>query len=637
MKKKGSTIYAMIIALNAKVKETMMIINAKNAKSTIHFMKKILNKNCYDNATKNNIGQYYNEEKNKYYQCYSTCYYCLSKGDIDDHLCTKCISDYFFYESKGDNNCFNSKIPNTNEGYYLPPLSDKFYQCYQTCAHCKIRGNIIDHNCVKCKSPLEPNPDTKTNCMKNCPSYWIRTEDYYYVCIDQCNSDYSYLIPEYNQCISECTSEFPFIFGKKCVKNCPTDTTEVNKTCLSSCYPTVISQAQIVPFINHNLDDCIHYFSEYILFYKELHKHIAGIGFSFEVYSLSLPLQKFDNISQIDFSQCEILLKEYDQSILDIIIAKFVLIRDGLPTNQIEYSVYNQKGDQLDLTQCTDQSIIFHLAIKDVNDTYKLITSYSDFFSDNFDLFNQNDPFYNDYCFAYPINGFYLPIEDRRRLYFHNISFCEVSCTYDCINNKTNEATCICFTKTDVMTTNIIPNKVLFFPQEIPWSNILIGACYNLFVYFDNSILSSLFWLYGFLFLTVIVLSLLYYFKGLIKLLSIVEKQSRIDYSIFYKIKNEYMIHCISNQNRDLFFNEHSLEFSINNPKSLEKKRKIETKSLKYKIKSNEFADLPYKFALIMDNRSMWRMFYRNNLYQNIINHIIILHYIFSKRIVISR
>ena len=51
------------------------------------------------------------------------------------------------------------------------------------------------------------------------------------------------------------------------------------------------------------------------------------------------------------------------------------------------------------------------------------------------------DPFFNDICFEYTSeNGKDVTLEDRRKEYYQNVSFCEEGCEYQGVNLETQEA-----------------------------------------------------------------------------------------------------------------------------------------------------------------------------------------------------
>ena len=61
------------------------------------------------------------------------------------------------------------------------------------------------------------------------------------------------------------------------------------------------------------------------------------------------------------------------------------------------------------------------------------------------DIFDPNCPFFNDIC--YPFESEYntdIPLKERRKEMFQNVSLCDTGCTYKGYDCKTNIVKCEC-------------------------------------------------------------------------------------------------------------------------------------------------------------------------------------------------
>ena len=62
------------------------------------------------------------------------------------------------------------------------------------------------------------------------------------------------------------------------------------------------------------------------------------------------------------------------------------------------------------------------------------------------DIFDPNSDFYTDLCFHFksPIDGKDIPVKDRIRLFFPNITLCEEGCNIKGVNLTTLKVMCEC-------------------------------------------------------------------------------------------------------------------------------------------------------------------------------------------------
>ena len=128
------------------------------------------------------------------------------------------------YPKENEYICFSG----TPEGYYLD--SDIYKKCYVTCKNCYGPGNLDNHNCTECHSdyPYGIDKTNYINCYNNCPFlfYFDSYNNKYCTESHTCPSDYNKLISERSQCVNSCEYDgtYKFELNNKCYSSCPSGT-----------------------------------------------------------------------------------------------------------------------------------------------------------------------------------------------------------------------------------------------------------------------------------------------------------------------------------------------------------------------------------------------------------------------------
>ena len=164
------------------------------------------NLKCYNNCTNG----YLKDNNNTINKCkceLEQCKLCPPVA-LMNNLCTECNNNYYPKENDTLNlgeyiNCY--KEP---EGYYLDINDSLYKKCYFTCEKCDIKGDIINHNCIKCKENYYPylmniNNNNYTNCYKKCDYYYYLDNQYNFHCTlnYSCPEEYPKLIEDKKECI----------------------------------------------------------------------------------------------------------------------------------------------------------------------------------------------------------------------------------------------------------------------------------------------------------------------------------------------------------------------------------------------------------------------------------------------------
>ena len=154
----------------------------------------------------------------------------------------------------------------------------------------------------------------------------------------------------------------------------------------------------------------------------------------FQVSSFKIRANLGD-ISYIDLGECENLLKrEYNISESEDLIIFQIDIKDlEKIKTYVQYEIYEpHEYHKLNLDICEDLTINIYSPVYLDNETALI---YSSLNKEGYNLFNANDPFYNDICSPYTtLNGTDIILEDRKNDIYNkygNISICQNNCIYE--------------------------------------------------------------------------------------------------------------------------------------------------------------------------------------------------------------
>ena len=192
-----------------------------------------------------------------------------------------------------------------------------------------------------------------------------------------------------------------------------------------------------------------------------------------------------DGLSIVILGNCENLLKiEYgiDKN-LALIIKKYEQI--ALPAERnVQFEVYDPiKKKKLNLSICDKEQINIYVPTKLTDDLLKL---YNDLKKYGYDLFNINDPFYNDICTPYTsINYTDVILVDRKNdFYNNNYTTCQSFCHYSSLYSKNTLLNCECKViaeDIDVNNTHKFNQEIVkYFYEILENTNLKVMQCYKL-------------------------------------------------------------------------------------------------------------------------------------------------------------
>ena len=195
-----------------------------------------------------------------------------------------------------------------------------------------------------------------------------------------------------------------------------------------------------------------------------------------------------DNISIIDFRECEELLKNkyYINPNDSLIIIKKEILSTKASEKGVKYDVYEPYNKtKLNISYCDQANIKLYIPIVLSQETNKL---YEQMKKSGYDIFNINDSFYNDICT--PIdseNGTDILLCDRvDYIYYNDDTQCQSNCNMSMYSVESQYLECICSPNDDIIYENkkseqFQPKKFYkVFYDVLKYSNYDIFKCYNL-------------------------------------------------------------------------------------------------------------------------------------------------------------
>ena len=205
---------------------------------------------------------------------------------------------------------------------------------------------------------------------------------------------------------------------------------------------------------------------------------------------------KYLNSTYIDLGECvDILREKYNLSsdeIITILQIEIDVVNEKVLTNQIEYILFDEEKNKLDLSFCRGISISVIYKIR--NNTF-LDKEKINYFSDlNIDILNKDDPFFNDICYPYSDKKADLILKDRVNDIYQNFSICEDNCEYKHLNMESNSVNCSCEIKTEINIKKKMPVFYKIMENSFKDSNFEVIKCFKLIFYFSEKIHNAGFW-----------------------------------------------------------------------------------------------------------------------------------------------
>ena len=223
---------------------------------------------------------------------------------------------------------------------------------------------------------------------------------------------------------------------------------------------------------------------------------IDGNGYSLIIKDLDEHIE--ESTVNIDFSKCEQKLRLNFPEIKKFRVLQINMKKEdeNSLTDQVEYKMYDENGNALDLSICSDAEIKIEY---EITDSSKLdIDKIKKFSNLGVDVFNIKDEFFNDICRPYSDDetNSDMILSDRVSDIYQNVSLCGDQCDYESFDVNKLTVSCICRVKQGVSSEpekNVLASSIesAFFD-----SNFGVIKCYNLVFSLKGKLKNAGFWIF---------------------------------------------------------------------------------------------------------------------------------------------
>ena len=197
-------------------------------------------------------------------------------------------------------------------------------------------------------------------------------------------------------------------------------------------------------------------------------------------------------LSSIDLKNCEKKLREIYgiKGEDELIIFKTDIKNDELNTTYVQYEIYDPYDfEPLNLSYCHEAEIVINIPVNLDDNTISLYDSLS---KSGYNLFDPNDPFYNDICTTYTSEkSTDIILSDRKNIIFKNKgdkTLCQNNCKIKTYNSSNKKVACECSVEEKVKDPDLNELKFKFSHKEITKSflktlknsNFIVMKCFKL-------------------------------------------------------------------------------------------------------------------------------------------------------------
>jgi len=422
-------------------------------------------------------------------------------------LCLECNIDEDYFPAEFPDNaflhgfteCYNNTTKPIN--FYFDEEKENYKPCYETCLTCNEGGNIERHNCLSCDANLRKEPDkNSTNCITECDYYYYYSPYGQYKCTNSstCPDEANLYIKDLKKCTNDCSkekNEYKYQYGGQCLKDCPSGTSANSKgLCMNENFNSCSkSEGEIglKEFLtNRGIDTNAKNYANEFNYTKKHVSYFYNKIYSIYLYKDSTCINELSlSIPKVDFGDCYIKMQNnLDPPSNDSIIIALIEKDNGQKKSSISYYFYHpETGKRLDPeTICKDEEVtIKESVLSQLNNNNVDLSSVLFLTQQDINIFNLSDEFYTDICYSFVSkDGKDVPLSDRIKAFYPNITLCESGCINKGVDLDTLESICECKFN-DLMKSGIIADNVLLSNtigevfDLIRSSNLLILKCYK--------------------------------------------------------------------------------------------------------------------------------------------------------------
>ena len=422
-------------------------------------------------------------------------------------LCLECNKDKDYFPAEypddtflhGFTECYNNSTKPIN--FYFDDKNKKFKPCYETCLTCNRGGNSEIHNCLSCDANLREEPDkNSTNCITECSYYYYYSPYGQYKCTNSsiCPDEANLYIKDLKKCTNDCSkekSEYKYQYGGQCLKDCPSGTSHNSKgICiienLDSCSKSERGIGLKEFLTNGGIDTSAKNYANEFNYTKKHVSYLYNKIYSIYLYKDSTCINELSlNIPKVDFGNCYMKVQQHlDPPSNDSIIIALIEKANDPQKSSISYFFYHPgTGKRLDAeTICKDEEVTIKKSVlSQLNNSNVDLNSVLFLAQQDINIFNLSDEFYTDICYNYVSpNGKDVPLSDRIKAFYPNITLCESGCICKGVDLDSLESICECKFN-DLMRNEYIEDNVLLSNtigevfDLIRSSNFIILKCYK--------------------------------------------------------------------------------------------------------------------------------------------------------------
>ena len=255
---------------------------------------------------------------------------------------------------------------------------------------------------------------------------------------------------------------------------------------------------------------------------------LKGDGYSIKVAPIG---EKEEGSTSIDFASCEEKIREAndldDSYTLTVFQIETESSSERTLTNKVQYVVYDEDNNELDLSVCSEEKISISYALKEgTNFSLSLFESFNEL---GIDILNSSDSFFNDICYTYSSNGSDIILSDRIAEIYQNYSLCDSGCEYEGLDTEDLTVSCSCSVSTnDTDDDNEEANIKEIILNLFEDSTFGVVKCYKLVFSFTNKKKNIGFWVFLCIIIINIPLYVLFFINGINPIKKFVEAEMEL-------------------------------------------------------------------------------------------------------------
>jgi hypothetical protein len=284
---------------------------------------------------------------------------------------------------------------------------------------------------------FRPGDNPHNNCVAYSEFYYIDSYNQYKSMNSlNCPEEAKYVIKEKKSCIYDCKKddEYRYLYNGQCLKSCPSDTTNNSFVCTERKSKAYLGVNDLYIKSDEDLNIVNNFVNTYISEFSYTNNHATLYDNDFYnilVYKNPSIINDLSlKMSKVDFQDCYDKVKAFYHIEEDLVIT--VVDKKNTNNPSSSYSFFHPKsGIKLDAkTICKDDNIKIHenmLEFLDENNKY--YEGQIHLLNQGINLFDMNDPFYNDICFDFdnPLKKD-IPLKFRIKYFFPNATLCDNGC-----------------------------------------------------------------------------------------------------------------------------------------------------------------------------------------------------------------